>query len=429
MSWNQYSASSGARAQFCVFPETDGAPSRPKSEVAVETLLGKAYHAVYAKVLTEGLGSGPAHTLIDWALLREGLPLDKSRVLLSAMQPIEHALSFVREHPTSQAEVSLAYNVKTKTARILGSNLNRTYNLSPDECAGTLDASWFEALDGVGNVRRAGIRDHKCGPMAAERTDPVAENMQLRQLAHWTMLANPGTESVSAELSIVGRDGFAKITAYEHDALTLCDVDDFLLDIHDRIVSGEGPRPGVHCFDKFCPILSVCPVHQASIVKLIPADMAPAPSDFSLNFSTVEDLSCVEHAAAALVVFKVVEKICAVKIGVLKAYVDKFGPIDVGDGKSFRRFEKEEREVIGRSVQQLIQLLSKHFPEDAVRNVVHATVGMGQIEYLAKTYSEPKCASRNRRAAGDDLERAGLVARKQNVEYRIAKNKPDSPDE
>lgn len=423
MSFSDYSASYGGLAQYCVFPFVDGAPRRPpRSTQPIETSLSAAYHAAHAKTINHGLGTGPAHELIDRILFEQGLDPNKHRLALSVMNPIEHALSVVAQDATCEAEVSLAYNVRSKKARVLGKDLRRRYDLGEDECAGTVDTLCFRALDGVGSSRKAFVSDLKCGPMANDRIEPAKANLQLAQLAHWVMLANEGIESVVVEIVRVLPDGKQFTDSFEHDALSLSDVDDFLLSIYNRIAAKEGPQPGIHCTEHYCPILGACPAHQASIVRSLPEEQLVGAREFSLAFSSVEELSSPRHAAVALATFKALEKICEAKIKILKTYVDTYGPLDVGAGKVFRRIEKTKREVIGRSVEQIIEILSKRFPEEAVRKVVHATVHVSQIEWLSKTYSPNREISKQKREAEKDLEAAGIVARTVSIEYRVGKS-------
>jgi hypothetical protein len=154
-------------------------------------------------------------------------------------------------HPVAGIEIAFAYNVATGTARTLGEDLGRAYDLTPDEIAGTADLL-LDVGDGVYRVI-----DYKTG----QRVEPAHSNAQLAFLALCVSRVY-GASDVGVELIYIADDGGLTHDRGSLDAGDLAAFADRLRDAVARIrAAAASPEPETHTGDhcRYCPAFTNCP--------------------------------------------------------------------------------------------------------------------------------------------------------------------------
>ncbi len=144
-----------------------------------------------------------------------------------------------------------------------------------------------------------------------------------------------GVNSVRIRYLLVSEEGITPV----HD-----DLDEFALSAIAvrlrKLVAGIGqspPKPGPHCYSKYCPIVATCPATKAALAAI---DTASA-----LEHPLSVEITSPEHAASVRVRLKMVRSAVDAIETALKAYVKETGPIPIGGGKvyGFKREQSVER--------------------------------------------------------------------------------------
>jgi RecB family exonuclease len=229
-------------------------------------------------------------------------------------------------------ELAFAWNFETGAVRVLGSDLGRNYDTTPEEIAGSAD---LVVLD----PSRAEVTDYKTG---ARAVDPAADNLQLGALA-LCVAKLTGARTVRVRIRKITEVGAFEDEVAELDAFALAWVEERLRTVVQRVraaqratESGSAPdvAEGDHCF--FCPARLACPAKVAALVQL------RTPQAVVARFAAL----LTEDAAAAYTVYERAEEALRTIRRQLYAYAAQ-QPIPTGDGQLFGAVSDSREEVDG----------------------------------------------------------------------------------
>lgn len=296
-----FSASGAERAYHC--PASVALPSTGGSSYYADR--GTGIHAFIRAVLS-GIPRDAAIARVDarWRSTCEGIDF----------QRLGGDLLHVR------AEVAYAYNVKERTARFIGTNIDRAYGVMGQwEIPGTIDTEGTR-FDGL-----AIVADTKTGRDVA----PVKENWQMRVQA-LTRATFLGVSEIEARIWYVREDGYVRPDAGHFTSFDLEDAADELEDAAARAneakaaaASGKRLRvvQGEHC--SYCPAFAACPANVDLARTLLPT-FGEVPNKLAAMTPS--------EAGAAYLKWKQIGALYgAIKEG-LTAYAHE-APLDLGDGR------------------------------------------------------------------------------------------------
>jgi hypothetical protein len=223
-----------------------------------------------------------------------------------ACEVIEERVLRMADPKSYAAEVAIAYDVDTGTARVLGQGLKREYSIGPREFPGTIDV--------VGLSDNAVlIFDYKTGYAKLGRPKT------LRQLRAYAVLAARAFNRDRAVVGIIRirEDGSSY---FEQDVLESFDLAEAEWELHElankvaaeraKVAAGELPEltEGEHC-DR-CPAFMVCPAKMALARQFA---LAPERLEQLVENATPEQLAAawVRAKAVAEVAERVIERIKA----------------------------------------------------------------------------------------------------------------------
>jgi CRISPR/Cas system-associated exonuclease Cas4 (RecB family) len=193
------------------------------------------------------------------------------------------------------AEVAYAYDVNRDSARYIGENVGRGYEVSANEIPGTIDAMIRESDYAV-------IVDWKTtsgfGPGPADAKD----NWQLKLYALMVARAHR-LQTVKTHVVCITTNGVT-LTSHTLDALEL----DTVADEVQRLVKSAPdalPNPGSHC--QRCRAVAVCPTTNDATTAIAP----PAPIKLEIND---------DNAGGLLMKLRQVQAACEQLEGALKMY-------------------------------------------------------------------------------------------------------------
>jgi CRISPR/Cas system-associated exonuclease Cas4 (RecB family) len=194
-----------------------------------------------------------------------------------------------------KAEVAYAYDVPRDSARLIGENVGRGYEVSTVEIPGTIDALVFDD-------EHAHVIDWKTtsgfGPGPADAED----NWQLRLYALMVARAHR-LDSVTIHVVRITTSGVTS-TSHTLDSLELDAVAD---EVHRLVksVPGATPQQGSHCHR--CRAVAICPTTNDATTAIAP----PAPIKLEIND---------DNAGALLMKLRQVQAACEQLEGALKLY-------------------------------------------------------------------------------------------------------------
>lgn len=430
MRHSMLSFSKAELVELCPWMASDAAPAKPSSELSSdEARLGRAFHAVVARIINKGLGTGPAH-LIDDALKANGLDVNRYQRRLADMRPIEHALYSMKiAGITLRAEVSLGLNLSDGSAKEIGVDIGRGYPADPGWIYGTADLlhQEYDALDGTLVLV---IGDWKVGPMARQETTQADRNKQLGLLAQAAMTIY-GPDHVRVERKCIGPDGDLLVDSYVYDAVKIAEMDVWLQELEASIerASTSGPTPGAHCSGKYCPLLSVCPKVQAMTQEIISVPktmeleraLTPKTSALPLNVTSVDQIQNADHAGVLWAFARAVKTLAEQKIDLVKNYTDKFGAVPVGPGKIYGPREKKIRSIRATTVEELRAVLARDLPAEDLEKLVYATSPISELEARIKLRCDVGAGSAKVRGCMTELRNAGFIEETKVIEHRAHK--------
>lgn len=257
--------------------------------------------------------------------------------------------------PAAMSEVKLAFDVATREGRVIGDGIGREYGeIGPFEIAGSADVV---GVDGDAAV----VIDWKTGYLDVE---PAATNPQL---AFYALAASRALSLDRAIVRIVYTKT-GRVDEAELGPLDLAPFGDALEQLFVRVQSLEAAKKrgeqtstkeGRWC--RYCPSKAFCPSKNALLVQLS-----------GRGLTVVGDMTMTaDKAADAYREFVRVEQLVKDAKARLTAYVDANGPIDLGNGRMFGRYQRQGDErldgsVAMRAIREVVGESAKEFESIAI---------------------------------------------------------------
>lgn len=308
----------------------------------------------------------------------------------------------IKDAKSLSCEISIAYNPITGTARILGSQLGREYNINENEIAGTIDLL-MEKIDGS-----VLIIDYKTGHVPIY----AASSGQLSFFALAVARALNISEISAAIVQIYENGDFRynEITlssqALETISNTIVNTFNKISYARNQVTNGQIPDVyvGEHC--SYCPAFRSCPAHINLAKELI--------SQHQTIASTINHLSPKEAGIVwdrLTYAKKVIEEIEES----LKLLIDQ-QPIPLPDGeKEIARLESTRESIIGRAA---VDILYEHLGELA-QEIIEPSVSKTNLEnIIKKNSSSSKEAQASIREVMTSLRQLGAIKETPIVSYR-----------
>lgn len=272
--------------------------------------------------------------------------------------------------PGARSEVKLAFDVATGVGRIIGEGAGRSYGeIGPTEAAGSTDVLGVQGDAVV-------IVDWKTGFADVE---PAASNAQL-----W-FYALAACRALGKDRAIV-RIVYTKtgrVDEAEIDALDLASFANRLAALHPRIAAAKErkargemveTREGAWC--KHCPSKSVCPSKVGLLAQVASGGLA-----------VIGDTEMTPARAAAayeqLVRFEGMVKDARKR---LETYVDEQGPLDLGNGRMYGRYQRKGNEKIDGAVavRAIREVLGAELAAEFEATAIVPTTSKAAIDRAAK---------------------------------------------
>ena len=370
-------ASSLERAGRCL-----GSAILPRvDEITDAASRGIAIHAFLARVAEVGREEALDEVAEEFRLVCTAVDLDV--LPTSAMEVI--------------AELALAYDPETGTARELGRNIGRRYPpVHPREFVGTADVVTLSSTEVF-------VADFKTGHGLIA---PAKENPQLRFLG---LAAARVFHRRHLRVAIIKltEDGTPFFDSAEYDAIELDAIEEELRDLarrvdqaKDLLAIGEAPpvTVGIHC--RRCPSLVHCPGQTALVRKL--ACQPDAVGEEIMAALTPE------LASTAWARLKVAEEILRRVREALYAYARDCG-IHLASGVVVGEVETQRRQLDGKIAFEVLERL--HGPAVA-RAAVELDASQASIERALRGVAEVtgERLAKLKRQVMAELEQAGAVS-------------------
>lgn len=265
-------------------------------------------------------------------------------------------------------EVTYAFDVTTGSARLVGVNLDREYDVSEDEVAGTADIC--AVVD-----RRVIVLDMKTGrhPVA-----PAADNWQLKTLA---LMASKVESADAATLAIayLQEDGEWVIDRADLDAMDLDAIETDVVRLMRRVKSARadvdaGITPDVYPSEencRWCPAVRSCPATTA-LVRQLP----PTLADIGARLKAMtpgqlgESWEVMERAEAAIKIIR--EGMMAIL---------RQTPFTMPSGKTLRVVEGSREYINGQVAQRI---LVEQYGADVAVQACKPTVTKASLKTVLK---------------------------------------------
>lgn len=302
----------------------------------------------------------------------------------------------------SRAEVKLGYDTATRAGRVIGYGGGRDYGRpGAVEIVGSADVVGMESS-------RVIVIDWKTGHSDVES---AAKNGQL-----WTY-ALAACRALHCDSAIV-RIVYTKtghVDEYEIDEFEL---EAFANELERLFVTVarrqrehlEGKqidtREGSWC--KHCPSRALCPAKNALLVQVASKGLAVLG----------DSRMTADRAADAYREVMRVEQLVEDAKARLRSYVEECGPIDLGGGRMYGRYERQAKRSL--DVEIAVQAMEE-FNEDMANVAVKRTVAISAVESAAKTFGLSP------RAVMKRIEQLGGVKQGKEFpigEFAITKHKP-----
>lgn len=278
----------------------------------------------------------------------------------------------------SRSEVKLAYDVATTAGRVIGEGGGRAYgNPGPFEIVGSCDV-----LGVIGDSIL--IVDWKTGYADVE---PASSNAQLWFYALAACRAM-GKESAIVRI-VYTKTG--RVDEYAIDALELAGFADALRRLHTDVAKRQAAlqrgelmetREGSWC--KHCASKAVCPSKNALLVQFAEP-----------GFAILGD-SQMTPARAALAYAQLtrIEQLTSDARKRLQVYVDEQGPIDLGNGRMYGRYDRKGNEVLNgnvavQAIREVVGESAKEFETIAIdRKTSKAAIARAAKQLVAKGHTK-----------------------------------------
>ncbi len=293
------SASKLDLASACSFAWAPQAGGWPKQDMSPAAAFGSAVHkaAEMSGKCTFACGDEPPVTghvfAEDFRKIADSFELgetDYRKFMICAA----HVSAWCTEEDVDEdrgdaVERAYAFNVSTGEGRAMRRADHRDYSdQRPGELVGTADLITLDDESG-----RLVVSDWKTGK--GDIAERPRDHLQMLFLGLAAARAH-GVNSVRIRYLLVSEEGITPV----HD-----DLDEFALSAIAvrlrKLVATLGqtvPKPGPHCYSKYCPIVATCPATKAALVAI---DTASA-----LEHPLSVDITSPEHAASVRVRLKMV---------------------------------------------------------------------------------------------------------------------------
>lgn len=284
--------------------------------------------------------------------------------------------------PDSWSEVKLSYDVASRTGRIIGTGSGRDYGTpGPFEIVGSTDV--------VGVVGDAVvILDWKTG---FANVEPAASNEQL----HFYALAACRALGKDSAIVRIVYTQTGIVDEAELGPLDLAEFADVLEQLHARVGQRQAQRANGETLDttegswcKYCPSKAFCPSKNALLVQIGAHGLAMIGDSTMTPFRASEAYREVVH----------IEQLVKDARKRLEAYVDDFGPIDIGGGQLYGRFARKGnekldgniavqaiRDVVGESAKEFESVaIERKVTKAGIKRAAEQIVGRGHSKTTAK---------------------------------------------
>lgn len=361
-------------ARQCLYwlsPHVPRQPWQPKGEAA---MLGDAVHLIGQRVL-EGHANPTEGVSEEAAKYETGL-----RQMLAALPDGERI-----------AELPMAWDCETKTARVLPSKGQRDYTAKRwTELVGTADIIII-GDDWVG------CYDIKTGIGARSKEAKTAGQLLTLGLCIARIRKVERVKIGFCHVEV----GDWYVDEDELDCFDLLDVEDELDKLYREVLTGQMvPKPGHHCYSAWCPAASVCPATQATLARI--------DDEAHRHLPMVPTIESPEQAARVRIGLKLIEEKRKAWQEALEQYVLHQGAVEVSPGVWFGAVEKSS-ERVSISYQDL-GLLVEHMGEDAARDAVEVRTSKTAIESALKARQAKRGEGiAKARALYDELRPRGLM--------------------
>lgn len=293
----------------------------------------------------------------------------------------------------ARPEVALAFDVATGEGRVIGENLGRNYgNPGPFEIVGSTDVLGIEGDAVI-------VIDWKTGFLNVE---PAATNPQL---AFYALAAARALNKSRAIVRIIyTKSGYCD--EHELDALDLASFAERLKALHLRAARAQetknrgeqvSTREGAWC--RHCASKSVCPSKVSLLVQIAEGGLA-----------VIGDTAMTpERAAGAYEQIVRIEQLVKDARARLVTYVDEQGPIDLGDGRMYGRYNKAGTERLDgkKAIEAIRAVVSPEIAKDFESIAIDHSTSKAAISRAAKEYAEKRGAGKLANAVIEKIRELG----------------------
>jgi hypothetical protein len=300
--------------------------------------------------------------------------------------------------PAGTPEPAYAYDIETRTARSLGSDIERAYgSLGQSEIAGSSDHEAF--VDGVLHVY-----DYKTGFESVPR---ASESLQLAAQA----LSTARVHGVREAFGVIVRVTDTGALLFDRHAFTAEDLDEIgerIKSIVDRIATartwithGDYPavNPGEHC--RYCPALANCPAYRATSVDIVNGYVQ---LDINSNNAAVA-WNWIERAGALI---RRAESMRDKGKNALRAFLDANGEVLLPDGRVLALYPETRESIDGRVALPVLRERLGAKADEAVK----VTVAKDAIYDALKSVDPSRGIGKRNDALLAELRDAGAVKSK-----------------
>lgn len=329
-----------------------------------------------------------------------GIPGSDAGDDVLALRPVEVYQDVVPAGVSARAEVSYAFDFDTMTSRKLGENLGRDYGeLCAGEIPGTADLVYTSG-------GRLVVVDWKTG----DRFDASKYWGQVKFL----LLCAMTPEHVEMEGVLVHVDNHGNVVVHRN-LYSPMDLFEFASELKGRLEETGAPCDGIHCSRLYCKGVVACEKTQTALASLAGGD-----DSFSMRVMGREDIHGPEH------VRWLVHRLAAIQaahdhvLGVVKAYADEVGAVDLGDGLFYGAVKTPYSSIVGADPATLTEITGLE-PERVLACMKPATVLKTALEREVKAAAPARKGAKAWSAVLNELAYRGMMGTREVVRHDIYK--------